>query len=273
MDKSGTIRSELSIGMDVEINPKTDRSRKERIKGIISEFLTNTPTHTHGIMVKLDNGQIGRVKNIISNSISSDSNVSSTNNSKEPKNTIESTSTEDLLLNGENHFVEFKSSLLWSERLSDEQVKKSPSKYVQLYGTAASKAIIAASIAGFLNADGGNLFIGIKENKDTNKDELIGIESEFFKLKDKCVDGYRRKILDSIIKPFFPSFIFNHFNKYLRMEFPIIDDKLMCRISISKADKQVFIKIRNVESFYVRIDASTRTLSGEEVVDYCLERF
>ena len=54
--------SNLDIGMLVEINPRSDRTRKQLISGRISEILTNNKNHPHGILVKLETGEIGRVK-------------------------------------------------------------------------------------------------------------------------------------------------------------------------------------------------------------------
>ena len=141
------------------------------------------------------------------------------------------------------------------------------------YGRSVSLVIIAKAIAGFLNSDGGTLLIGVKENKDTKDDEVIGVESEFSALKDPCTDGYRRKILDRVIKPYLPTFVFNHFNNYLKIEFCEIDGKQVCGIRINKSDAKVFMNLQNKDRFFVRIDASTRELAGEEIVDYCIKRF
>lgn len=57
--------NELKIGMLVEINPQSDRSRKILLQGAISEILTKSLNHPHGILVLLETGEKGRVKNII----------------------------------------------------------------------------------------------------------------------------------------------------------------------------------------------------------------
>jgi len=62
--------------------------------------------------------------------------------------------------------------------------------------------MIAKTIAGFLNTEGGNLVIGIRENKGGAPNEIIGIESEYPKLRDPCADGYRRILIDEIIRKF-----------------------------------------------------------------------
>ena len=100
-----------------------------------------------------------------------------------------------------------------------------------------------------LNSDGGNLVIGLKEIKDGGADKIIGIESEFKKLTDPCIDGYRRMILDKIIKPYFPPGIFNHFNNYIRIIFEKFDNKTLCWLRIKKSDQKVFLKINRKDLF------------------------
>lgn len=268
MKPDPTSKSTLANGMEVSVNPQGDRTRQERVVGRIEEILTRTEIHSHGILVRLDSGTIGRVKEICGSFQPVESQLGETGAENLRGMTLSS-----IIANGENHFAEFKSSALWSERLSPDEIDKSNSGDLKQYGRNTSKIIIAKTIAGFLNTDGGFLVIGVKENKDSQADELIGIESEFGKLKDPCSDGYRRMLIDSIIKPYFPSFVFNHFNNYLTIEFEKLDSRLICCIKIAKSDKKVFLKISNKDIFYIRVDASTRQLIGEEIVDYCVKRF
>ena len=253
----------LKPGMKVRVNPQTDKTRKLLVEGVISEILTKSTTHPHGILVSLTSGEKGRVKEIISHS--APQNTTSSNEQME--------SIEEIIKNGEDHFSEFKSSALWSSKLSDEDIKKSKSSELKQFGRIASKVILAKTLAGFLNTDGGHLIIGVKENKDGGEDEIIGVESEYFKLNDKCNDGYRRMIVDSIIKPYFPNKVFNHINDYLKIIFQIIEDKTICAIKVNKSDAKVFLNIKGNDKFYIRVDASTRLLDGEQIVDYCDTRF
>ena len=57
--------SELPKGTRVAINPQTDRSRKILIEGAVNEVLTKATEHPHGLLVKLETGEIGRVKKIL----------------------------------------------------------------------------------------------------------------------------------------------------------------------------------------------------------------
>ncbi|MGA2918688.1 YwbE family protein [Methanoregula sp.] len=179
-----------------------------------------------------------------------------------------------LVKNGENEFVEFKSSVLWSKNLTEEQLKApTASREVRAFGREASKVIIAKAISGFLNTQGGNLVIGVKENKTQEADDIIGIESEFGKLEDQCTDGYRRMIVDNIIRKYFHPDIYNHFSDYIKITFPEIDEKILCWINISKSEVPAFVTIQKIDYFFIRLDAETRGLEGKQMVEYCKKRF
>jgi len=178
-----------------------------------------------------------------------------------------------LIAKGETGYTEFKSSALWSKHLSSEQINDSTSNEVRNFGKSASKYIIARSIASFLNTDGGNLIIGIKENKETGNDEIIGIRSEFDKLPNKSIDDYRRMLTDDVIRKYFEDDIYNYVTKYIKMTFPEIEGKTLCWLQIQKADKRVFVKTRIGGMFFIRTDAETREIKGQELVDYCDQRY
>lgn len=266
MSANDSSNEKLEIGMTVEVNPQSDRSHKKIIQGIISEILTKADHHPYGILVNLESGETGRVKRVINGEIPS-------NSAGSPIQT-NSGNLISLIKNGENHIVEFKSDALWSTHFTNEDIKnhKPQTKELHAYGQATSKIIIAKTLAGFLNSDGGTLIIGVRENKKGGEDQVIGIEREFRSLKDSCVDGYRRMIVD-LIKDYFSSNIFNHLNKYFQIDFIEVNDLTVCGIKVSKSDKKAFIKIKNTDHFYIRTDASTRELTGEETVDYCQNRF
>ena len=62
---SGQSRENIEPGMEVEIVLKEDQSTGKLTRGIVDEILTNSSFHPHGIKVRLTNGQVGRVFNII----------------------------------------------------------------------------------------------------------------------------------------------------------------------------------------------------------------
>ena len=233
------------------------------MKGVIKKLLSRAKHHPHGLLVQLETGDIGRVKEILM-----DTEKKRETAFAETSEVIEKL--DDIIANGENHFVEFKTSCLWSQSLSKEQILE---RGIEQFGTQTSKVIIAKSVAGFLNADGGTLLIGLKEVKDADETEIIGIDSEIPKLKDKTIDGYRRMLLDSVVKRYLPSFIFHRINDYIRISFHEVGEAMVCRLNIMKSDRRVFLALNNEDVFMVRIDASTRQIDGEDLVDYCLNRF
>ena len=60
----GTIRSNINPGTKVGIVLKKDQRNGTITYGIVQDLLTKSPTHPHGIKVRLTDGQIGRVKEI-----------------------------------------------------------------------------------------------------------------------------------------------------------------------------------------------------------------
>jgi len=255
--------------MKVEINPQSDRTRLLRVQGQVSEVLTNNQNHPHGVLVKLVTGEQGRVKNILGGSLRQPNKPE--NKTKEVKNCD---SLKDVITAGETHNIEFKSDVLWSSKYTREDIEnhRPQSKALRAYGKNTSRIIIAKTLAGFLNSDGGTLIIGVKEDKEKKTDEVIGVELEYSLLRDASKDGYRRMIVD-LIKDYLPSSFFNQLNKYFTIKFEIIDGLTVCGIVVVKSDKKVFLKLQGKDYFYIRTDASTREIMGEEIVDYCDSRF
>lgn len=63
---NGKDRKNIKIGQKVEIVLKADQKTGVLTEGIVKKILTKSPTHPHGIKVMLENGKVGRVKNILS---------------------------------------------------------------------------------------------------------------------------------------------------------------------------------------------------------------
>jgi uncharacterized repeat protein (TIGR03833 family) len=63
---NGQIRSQIKTGMIVLIILKQDQRTGKLTQGIVKDILTKSPAHPHGIKVRLTNGQVGRVKEIVS---------------------------------------------------------------------------------------------------------------------------------------------------------------------------------------------------------------
>jgi uncharacterized repeat protein (TIGR03833 family) len=64
---SGNNRASIKIGANVSVILKEDQCTGNLTEGVVQRILTNSPNHPHGIKVRLDDGQVGRVKKIHNN--------------------------------------------------------------------------------------------------------------------------------------------------------------------------------------------------------------
>jgi uncharacterized repeat protein (TIGR03833 family) len=58
----GTRRSDIKPGLKVSIVLKKDQQTGKLTEGVVRDILTKSLTHPHGIKVRLQSGDIGRVK-------------------------------------------------------------------------------------------------------------------------------------------------------------------------------------------------------------------
>ncbi|MFZ3384821.1 MAG: YwbE family protein [Candidatus Methanoperedens sp.] len=57
-------RGNIKVGSNVGVVLKQDQRSGKITQGIVKRILTNSSNHPHGIKVELENGQVGRVKEI-----------------------------------------------------------------------------------------------------------------------------------------------------------------------------------------------------------------
>lgn len=62
---NGQTRTNIKPGLTVLIVLKQDQGTGKLTKGIVKDILTKSPNHPHGIKVRLMDGQVGRVKEIV----------------------------------------------------------------------------------------------------------------------------------------------------------------------------------------------------------------
>lgn len=253
-DKGGKYLKNLKKGMQVEIITH----RLKLARGIIEDIGSRKEFDKQGMMVILKSGEVGRVKRILSD---------------KPISEIE-----ELVNKGENSRIEFKSDALWSLNKTELEIKESKSYDLHTYRHKASKVIIARSIAALMNSEGGTLVIGIKEKKDSSNNFIFsGIEEDLEKLKsqgkDASKDGYKRMIIDDVIRPYFPPKVYNRLSTYLKIDFEEINELLFCIIKIKKSDSRIFLNIGGKKIFMIRTETESRQIVDEELVDYCMSRF
>ena len=145
---------------------------------------------------------------------------------------------------GENEKLEMKSTLRYD--LRENTVNKK------------LEFVIAKTISAFLNSDGGILIIGLDDNGNA-----LGLEKDFETLPKKDIDGFELHLRNIILK-----YLGSSFEKYLKVTFPIIDDRTICKIQISKSGKPVFTTFEGNENFYVRIGNSSVPKNRAEQSEY-----
>ncbi len=65
----GNLRDNIKKGFRVKVIQKADQKTGNLTEGVVREILTKSKNHPHGIKVLLENGKIGRVKEIVDVSI------------------------------------------------------------------------------------------------------------------------------------------------------------------------------------------------------------
>ena len=62
---NGQNRSDIYPGLEVDIILKKDQRSNKKTRGIVKDLLTSSSFHSRGIKVRLEDGQIGRVSEIV----------------------------------------------------------------------------------------------------------------------------------------------------------------------------------------------------------------
>ncbi|MGM7634537.1 YwbE family protein [Bacillus sp. Hm123] len=62
---NGQNRKDIQPGLEVNIVLKKDQRTGKKTRGIVKDILTNSSFHPHGIKVRIEDGQVGRVQDIL----------------------------------------------------------------------------------------------------------------------------------------------------------------------------------------------------------------
>tara|TARA_R110002096_G_scaffold242188_2_gene434152 strand:+ start:250 stop:2373 length:2124 start_codon:yes stop_codon:yes gene_type:complete len=157
---------------------------------------------------------------------------------------IEDVELKKLILIGENEKLEMKSTLRFD--LRQNIVNKN------------LEFVIAKTVSAFLNSDGGILIIGVDDDGNA-----LGLDKDIETLSKKDIDGFELH-LRNIIKKYLGS----NFEKYLKVTFPTIDEKTICKVKILKSGKPVFASFEGKDGFYVRNGNSSIPKNREEQSEY-----
>jgi predicted HTH transcriptional regulator len=151
---------------------------------------------------------------------------------------------------GENEKIEFKSSLRW------DLYQKQPNKKLE--------DVIAKTISGFMNTDGGVLLIGVADDGS-----ILGIENDINSLSRKDLDGFQQRLIQIV-----DNYIGTMFTKYIHINFENKNEKTVCIIKVERSPrKPAYFNDKDNEEFYIRAGNTTRPLKRQETVDYVKDHF
>jgi hypothetical protein len=145
-----------------------------------------------------------------------------------------------LIKSNESERLEFKSSIRWD--------------FQQQRSNKTLEAVIAKSIAGFMNHKGGNLLIGVNDSG-----QVVGLENDYQTLRHQNRDGFERCLMD-IIKTWLGGDVCS----LVHCVFDEIEGKDICRIIIEPSVTPVYCNTDKLAKYYVRAGNSTRELDARE---------
>ena len=151
----------------------------------------------------------------------------------------------EILAAGEGSEVEFKSTL--RTNLHTNQ----PDDRMHL--------AVLKSLAGFLNAKGGTLVIGVDDDG-----KILGLAADKFGSEDKMGLHLANLVRDRIGDAFLP---------YVHPRFEDQDDERILVVQCEQGHKPCFVKDGGQQRFFVRGAAATLELSGSSLTDYVKGRF
>ncbi|WP_299478891.1 ATP-binding protein [uncultured Roseibium sp.] len=155
----------------------------------------------------------------------------------------------DLMKRGETDTVEFKSTLRWD--VKEDRINRGLEK------------VIAKTIAGFFNTDGGHLLVGVDDDG-----KPLGLDKDLSTLKSPDLDSFERTINDIVSKN-----LGGDLCPSIHTVFAKVDEKDVAMIIIRPAPRAVYMEEGRSSVFYVRSGNSTRQLDVREALNYARSRW
>jgi hypothetical protein len=150
----------------------------------------------------------------------------------------------DLIRQGENDHIEFKSSIRWDYKL------QAVNKVLQ--------EVIATEIVGMLNNKGGALLIGVADDGT-----VLGIEKDFETLRKQNLDGFELAITDIV-----RTYLGVEHLPQVHIRFEKVGKSQVCVLSLDKSPTPVFLIKGDEHKFWVRMGNSTRCLDVKAAMSY-----
>ncbi len=160
-------------------------------------------------------------------------------------------SAEAILARGESDRVELKSTARHNRRTGrrDDQME----------------LVVARTVAGFLNASGGTLLVGVDDDG-----RALGIADDLQHMKAPDVDRFELWLRDYLTRVLGAPAV-----TAVRVTFPVVAGHAICRMDVGRSPRPVFVRPPRTDRvlFVVRIGNATRELSVAEAIEYAVDHF
>jgi len=157
----------------------------------------------------------------------------------------------ELIAAGESARVEFKSAARYNShtKMRDERIEQ----------------VIVKTVAGFLNAEGGCLLIGVNDDG-----EVVGLSEDFQFMKLPDRDRYELFLRDLLSKA-----MGSAITASVVVEFESVESRDVCLLRIPPSVRPIFVTLGKdgAKQFFVRVGNSTRNLEVDEALAYCANRY
>ncbi len=155
-----------------------------------------------------------------------------------------------LIRGGESDDLEFKSSLRWD--LHRECTNKG------------LEGVALKTVAGFLNASGGTLLIGVADDG-----QPTGLERDYGSLRKPDRDGFENHLQQLFVNAFGEATASNS----IVVNFHQIDGADICQVTVEPSDHPVYVERKGQSLFWLRVGNATRSLPIPEAVRYIQTRW
>jgi type I restriction enzyme, R subunit len=156
----------------------------------------------------------------------------------------------EIIDNDEDFAIEFKSTARWDLR------EDKPSK--------AMEDAIVKTVAGFLNADGGTLLIGVGP-----EGEIVGLDHDYRRVKPPNGDGFVNWLTTHLTNAMGHAAVMR-----TRARITVHAEHEICRLDIARSSQPVWaMTSKDDRVFFVRMNNSTRALPADEQEAYFVDRW
>ena len=250
-------RSEIRKGLPVGVETKADQGTGRLTHGTVAEILTSSETHPHGIKVRLEDGSVGRVKEIGAGA------PGAVDSGFADLEAIQIPATES----GQHEFKEFYQYHAEMDDLSGSMDAKS--RRIAMDGMARNaRTWLYKAVASFGNSDGGFLYIGVRDDGTVAglaKDMEFG---GFGNYRDDMANHMHDTLVSTLGNKVFAT-------SKVKTAFREIDGKTICIMQVLRADRPLYIEIDGRKEFFARPASAPRAqrLDAEDQARYIKGRF